>query len=472
MSAGSIGPAAGQAAGTETVGPAASVDPVQVWADAIALQACVYLLPLWEMARMRAATATRRDARGRFVDDDPGTTQRWVNTFIHARKLLGAGGSRVVTPNGDTLYTNAWLDLTHGPLVIRVPDTADRYYVLGFLDFWTNPFAHVGRRTTGTGEGVFLVAGPDWDGPVPEGMRLLRAPTAHVWIIGRIMVEGPEDVPSVNALQDGFLMAPLADWLAGIRDGTGRAFDTGLDPKAPRDAARFVEVVSRALRDNPPPHSERALLADFARIGLDGGLAPGIPPLPPEVAQTAIGRALETLGALMNRADADPGSAPRGGWIPPLRIGDSFSPDWLQRALVATKYIGALTSVEAMYPMAHVDSLGRPLSGAHRYTIRLAPGAEPPVDAFWSLTMYDSRDCMLVPNAIDRHRIGDRSRGLVREADGALVLRLQYVSPGAVLEPNWLPAPEGRFYLCLRAYQPRAALLDGDWMPPDIVRAD
>jgi hypothetical protein len=474
MSGGAFGSPTGRPAETAAAGPAAASDAVQAWADAIALQACVYLLPLWEMARMRAATATRRDARGRFVDDDPGTTRRWVNTFIHARKLLGAGGSRVVTPNGDTLYTNAWLDLTRGPLVISVPDTADRYYVLGFLDFWTNPFAHVGRRTTGTGEGVFLVAGPEWAGTVPEGMRLLRAPTAHVWIIGRIMVEGPEDVPAVNALQDGFRMAPLADWLAGARDGMGEAFDTGIDPRAPREAARFLEVVSRALRENPPPQAERALLADFARLGLDGGLSPGIAPLPPEVAVPAIGRALATLGSLMDRADGDAGagSVPRGGWTPPLRIGDSFSPDWLRRALVATKYIGALTSVEAMYPMAHVDSLGRPLSGAHRYTIRFEPGAEPPVDAFWSLTMYDSRDCMLVPNAIDRHRIGDRSRGLVREADGALVLRLQHASPGDALEPNWLPAPEGRFYLCLRAYQPRAALRDGDWMPPDIVRGD
>jgi len=444
-------------------------DPRQAWADAIALQACTYLLPLWEMARMRAATASRRDARGRFVDPDPATTLRWVNTFIHARRLLGAGGSRVVTPNNDTLYTNAWLDLSRGPVVIEVPDTADRYYVLGFLDFWTHPFAHIGRRTTGTGAGTFLVAGPGWAGEPPPGASLLRAPTDHVWIIGRIMVEGPEDLPAVHALQDRFHLTPLAAWRAGERD-LGDPIDAGLDPKEPLQPGRFVAVVDRALRDNPPPAAERVLLADFARLGLDGGLAPGIERLPEAVALPAIGRAFATLAALLD--DAGPAGPGQGGWSRTQRIGASFGHDWLLRAQVARRYIGALTSAEAVYPMAHADSLGRALSGAHRYTIRFAPGAEPPVDAFWSLTMYDDRDCLLVPNDLDRYRIGDRSRGLVRDPDGGLTLRIQHRSPGAALEPNWLPAPEGRFYLCLRAYQPRAELLDDRWRPPDIVRAD
>jgi hypothetical protein len=449
----------------------ATADPLRAWADAIALQACVYLMPLWEMARMRAATAPRRDGQGRFVDADPATTKRWVNTFVHARKLLGAGGSRVVTPNNDTLYTNAWLDLSRGPVVIRTPDTGDRYYVLGFLDFWTNPFAHVGRRTTGTAEGTWLVTGPGWTGDVPEGMTRIASPTDHVWIIGRIMVEGPEDVPAVNALQDGFLMAPLSAWRRGERFAPD-VQDAGLEPKAPRDAARFAEVVGRVLRDNPPPAAERALLADFARIGLDGGLAPDVPRLPADVARRAIERALAAMDALLDLDDEGDTVAANGGWSTPMVLGESFGTDWHRRAVVARKYIGALTSAEAIYPMAHADAAGRPLSGAHRYVIRFPAGGEPPVDAFWSLTMYDSRDCMLVPNALDRYRIGDRSRGLERDADGGLTLYLQHVWPGPERESNWLPAPEGRFYLTLRAYQPHAELLDGRWRAPDIVRAD
>lgn len=454
----------------------AGTDPretaLQAWADAIALQACVYTLPLWEMARMRAATAPRRDPAGRFVDADPATTRRWVNGFVHARELLGAGRSRVVTPNSDTLYTNAWLDLSREPVVIGTPDTGDRYYVLGLLDAWTNPFAHIGRRTTGTAAGTFLVTGPGWQGRVPAGMTRVAAPTDMVWIIGRIMVEGPEDVPAVNALQDGFRMACLSRWLRGETDGSMEAFDAGLDPKAPRDAARYAAVVDRMLRGNPPPVSERALLADFARIGLDGGLAPGIERLPESIAHRAITRGLAAMDALLDLDDGGESVGALGGWSRPVLLGESFGTDWLLRARVARRYIGALTSAEALYPMAHADAEGRPLSGEHRYALRFPAGGEPPVDAFWSLTMYDGRDCMLVPNPLERYRIGDRSRGLVRESDGSLVLHLQHASPGAAREPNWLPAPEGRFYLCLRAYQPRPELLDGRWRAPAIVRVD
>jgi hypothetical protein len=453
----------------------ADEDPRQRWADAIALQACIYLLPLWEMARMRAATAPRRDAAGRFVDDDPATRRRWVNTFVHARALLGAGGSRVVTPNSDTLYTNAWLDLSREPVVIRVPDTADRYYVLGFLDAWTNPFAHVGRRTTGTREGTFLVTGPRWQGAVPAGMTRIASPTDMVWIIGRIMVEGPEDVAAVNALQDGFRMAALSRWdpgASGVSPAVADIVDAGLDPKAPRDARRFSQTVNRMLREAPPPVSERVLLADFARIGLDGGWAPQVERLPEPLALRAIARALDALEALLAPAEDAGIAAARGGWSAPRLLGASFGEDWFGRALIARRYIGALESAEAVYPMAHADAKGRPLSGAHRYRIRFPEGGEPPVDAFWSLTMYDSSDGMLVPNPIDRYRIGDRSRGLVRDPDGALVLHLQHARPDPAHEANWLPAPSGRFYLCLRAYQPRAALLEGRWSPPDIVRVD
>ena len=448
-----------------------TADPRVALADAIALQACVYLLPLYETARMRAATAPRRDAAGRLADVDPATTRRWVNTFVHARALLGAGRSRVVTPNNDTLYTNAWLDLSRGPQVVEVPDTDDRYYVLGFLDFWTNPFAHVGRRTTGTRAGRFVVAGPGWRGEAPQGASLVRSPTDHVWVIGRIMVEGPEDLPAVHALQDRFRIAPLDAYLRGEAGPHGDVLDAGMDPRAPLAPEGFVAVVDRELRANPPPEDERALLADFARIGLDGGLAPGIDRWPDAIALPAIGRALAATAALLDAPDTVEGP-PRGGWSPTLRVGERFGHDWLLRARIARRYIGALTSAEASYPMAHFDADGRPLSGAHRYLLRFPPGGEPPGDAFWSLTLYDARDCMLVPNALDRHRIGDRSRGLVRDADGGLTIHLQHASPGLPREPNWLPAPPGPFYLCLRVYQPRADFLEGRWRPPDIVRAD
>ncbi len=443
------------------------VDPREEYAYALALQAFVYTFPLYEMARMRAATAPRRNLRGDHASDDPASPLRWVNTFIHARKLLGAGASRVVTPNNDTLYTNAWLDLSRGPIVIGVPDTADRYYVLGLLDFWTNPFAHIGRRTTGTGAGQFLVTGPGWAGDVPDGMVQVCAPTDHVWIIGRIMVEGPEDVPAVHAVQDGFRMTRLDAWHAGA-DFAGEILDTRLDPRAPLELDRYLAVVNRALRENPPPADERPLLAGFARVGIGAGEPHDSRHLD-EPVRRGLQRAFDSAPQLLRAGGL---GSRHSGWGKPMVLGESFGTDWWQRAVVALKYIGALTSAEAIYPMAQTDSRGRALSGAHRYTITFAPGGEPPVDSFWSLTMYDSRDYMLVANPIDRYRIGDRSRGLQRAPDGSLTLYLQHASPGAARESNWLPAPEGEFYVCLRAYQPRAPMLDGRYRLPDIVRDD
>ncbi|MBL8337975.1 MAG: DUF1254 domain-containing protein, partial [Rhodoferax sp.] len=170
------------------IDPAVAAQAQADWLHSLALQAAVYAWPLYEMRRMRAATAVRKADGLGFAGGDPDSPMRWCNHFIHTRSLLRAGTSRVVMPNNDTLYANAWLDLSHGPLVIDVPDMGDRYYVLGFLDFFTNPFAHVGTRTTGQRAGQVLVTGPDWQGEVPVSFRApgrhLRSGTRWVWIIG------------------------------------------------------------------------------------------------------------------------------------------------------------------------------------------------------------------------------------------------------------------------------------------------
>jgi acyl-CoA synthetase (NDP forming) len=251
-------------------------------------------------------------------------------------------------------------------------------------------------------------------------------------------------------------------------------------------AAAFDAVTSAARRALPSARIDGALLAPMVAGGVECILGarddPVFGPVVIEVPDTAdryyvlgfldFWNALATADALLDLGEAGEAAAARGGWSLPRVLGESFGQDRHRRAVVARRYIGALASAEAFYPMAHADSAGRPLSGEHRYTIRFPPACEPPVDCFWSLTMYDSRDCMLVPNAIERYRIGDRSLGLVRDGDGGLTLRLQHASPGPSLEPNGLPAPQGRFYLCLRAYKPRPELLDGRWRAPDIVRAD
>ncbi|WP_418132800.1 DUF1254 domain-containing protein [Variovorax sp. 375MFSha3.1] len=430
----------------------------------LAEKAVVYAFPLYEMSRMRAATSPQRtDSAG-----EAPKPHRWCNVFTHARQLLGAGKSRVVTPNNDTLYTNAWLDLGDGPLVIDVPDTAGRYYVLGLLDFYTNPFAHIGQRLTGTAARSFLVTPPGWRGEVPAAFAQpgshIEAPTRWLWVIGRILVDGPGDVPAVNALQDGFVVRTLGDWRAGKAASMPKHFDPACDPKAPLGAENFATQVNRALRENLPPARDAAVLARFARLGL--GPDAGTPD------ETQLGLLQDALDAVLPRLrNAQSGTTAPSGWVQMPLVEGSFGDDHLARALVALKYIGMLESREATYPLAWHDATGRKLEGSGRYTLRFAPGALPPVEAFWSLTMYDSRDYMLVDNPIDRYAIGDRTPALRRDADGGLTLHIQHASPeGETARANWLPAPPGDFYLCLRAYMPREEMLDGRYALPALVR--
>jgi hypothetical protein len=451
----------------------ATASPRDDYLHSVALQACVYAWPLYEMQRMRAATSARKAPALGFAGDGPESTLRWSNLFTRERALLTAGRSRVVMPNNDTLYINAWVDLSAGPVVIRLPETGSRYYVLGMLDYYTNPFAHVGTRTTGNGEGCVLLSGPGWEGDVPAACRgpgrHIRCATPWVWIIGRILVDGPADVPAVNALQDGFDMLALQDWQAG-RPGQPRRFDSRFDARTPWSPAHFATVVNDALRTNPPPAADATLVAQFAQVGIGAG-APPLDSLPAAVRE-AFQRASHSAHQLLQRPEGEifgttTTDTPKAGWRDPIRLGESFGSQLLLRAFVARQAIGALETREAAYPRCETDADGALLHGGARYRIRFAPGQLPPVNAFWSITLYSASDYFLVPNPIDRFAIGDRTPGLVPDADGGLTLFLQHAAPDTeAARANWLPAPADGFFLCLRAYLPRAGLLDGSYRLP------
>ena len=450
-------------------------DPHADYLYSQALQACIYCWPLFEMQRMRSATSARKAPGQGFAGDSPESTQRWCNLFTHERELLTAGKSRVVMPNNDTLYANAWLDLSAGPLVITLPDSGSRYYVLGFLDYYTNPFAHVGTRTTGNQAGEVLVTGPGWSGEVPPAfqapLRHVQAPTDWVWIIGRILVDGAQDVTAVNALQDRLRMDTLDDWQAG-RNSPARRFDARHTPRAPFSVDRFVGMVNDALRICPPPAGDAMLVAQFADLGIGTSVAGELPAR----SRTALERASATTLALLEGAeDATFGSIDRAGasaatraWRLPAFLGETFGTRLLRRAFVARQGIGQLTTHEAAYLRCETDAAGERLSGARRYDLRFDPGQLPPVGAFWSITMYSSADYFLVPNPIERFAIGDRTPGLVPDADGGLTIPLQHAPPlDASARANWLPAPPDAFFLCLRAYLPHAPLIDGSYRMPD-----
>ncbi len=409
-------------------------------------RALIQTLPLFEMMRMRAATTARRHPRLGYAGEDRASAMRWANQFTHTHRKLGPEDREVVSPNNDTVYSNAWLDLAQGPVLIDTPDMGERYWTLGLLDAWTNPFAYVGRRTTGNRAQRTLVHGPRWRGAVPPGVsQVVAAPGDDVWLIGRLLVDDtPGDVEAVRALQAQLRMTRL--------DGSDAAqrVDTRLDGRstATPSAALYRRTVDEALARNPPPEGE----------SLDW-------PPPDDQVASELPRVFEEL------RERDQPRQLGGGWSLQLEVRTHWGEDVLTRARVARNFIGALGIDEAMYPTAEVDAQGRTLNGAHAYELRFAPGAGPKVGAFWSLTMYRRSDCLFVANPIQRYSIGDRTPGLRYGADGGLAIRLQARDPGP--GHNWLPAPEGEaFYVVLRLYQPQAEHLEHRYAYPALTRLD
>lgn len=396
----------------------------------------IQTLPLFEMMRMRAATTARRHPLLGFAAPDAASTMRWVNQFTHTHRRLCPQDREVVSPNNDTVYSNAWLDLSEGPVVIETPDMGERYWTLGLLDAWTNPFAYVGRRTTGNRPQWTLVHGPGWRGEVPPGItQTVAAPGDDVWLIGRHLVEDDgEDVARVRDAQRRMRLVRL--------DGTDAAMRVdmcldGRDNGAPA-ADLYLAVVTAALQRNPAT----------------GGESLSWPPVQGEAelaaALLAVFDRLRTAGQPHDLG---------GGWAIPVMVKTHWGDDYLTRARIARNFIGALGVEEAMYPTAEVDARGEPLDGSKRYELRFAPGKGLNVGAFWSLTMYRRSDCLFVANPIERYSIGDRTPGLLHDADGGLAIRLQADDPGS--EANWLPAPRGEpFYVVLRLYQPHADHLE------------
>lgn len=410
-------------------------------------EALIQTLPLFEMMRMRAATTARRHPTLGFASDDPGSTMRWVNQFTHTHRKLGPHDREVVSPNNDTVYSNAWLDLSQGPVLIDTPDFAERYWTLGLLDAWTNPFGYVGRRTTGHRRQRTLVHGPGWRGALPAGgvSQVIAAPGHDVWLIGRILVDDTvADLATVRGLQAELRMSRL--------DGAdaARRVDTGIGGhlSAMPSAAAYTRCVDTALARNPLPAGETLLW-----------------PLDLPAMEQVLPQVFDEL-----RQQDQPRQLGQG-WALPVSVRTHWGADVLTRARVARNLIGALGIEEAMYPTAEADDGGRTLDGRHAYELRFPPGGEPRVGAFWSLTVYRRSDCLFVANPIDRYSIGDRTPGLRHDADGSLAIRLQARDPGP--GHNWLPAPAGEpFYVVLRLYQPQAEHLDFRYRYPPLRRLD
>ncbi len=387
------------------------------------------------------------------------------NRFYMASRIADAR-SRAVGPNIDTLNGRAWLDLDHGPQVIAVPDTADRYYTVQLQDMYMNSFAYIGRRTTGTGAGAFAITPPGWSGTLPAGVTAIPAPTSKVLAFVRTLVTSPEDLPNARAINEAMSLGPLVSWPAGqapspVADGALDAFQPasrakGLLPhqEVAQMGAGYFGRLASLLKQFPPSPRDAAQAALFAPLGLGG-------PRDPAMTDAVLAEAVE---AGIARAVHSVQSWPENGWLRRRNV-EGVPSDPLIRAADNVYGPGTQVAEESVFWNLRQGPDGEVLSGDKQYRMRFGPGELPPVDAFWSLTLYDG-SYFLFGNRLDRYGISDRTEGLRFEADGSLEIRVQASEPKSP-SANWLPAPDGPFQLVFRTYQPREAVLKGTYkLPP------
>jgi hypothetical protein len=391
-----------------------------------------------------------------------------VNRFTHAPQFPRPDTRRIVRPNADTLYSTAWLDLSQEPILIYVPDSGGRFYLLQFMDAWTETFANPGKRTTGTGESWFGITGPRWTGQLPGHVTRYQCPTNIAWLLGRTQTNGPSDYENVQAFQKGMRMMPLSAYPDGEQQlGSALAFGTasggtppdrvkGMEPEA------FFSAFAKALKANPPHAADAPMVGDLARIGIVPGEDFDASKLIADQRQALNEGARAASGRLERLVHAP--ASPKPGWGAfNVKVG-RYGTDYLARAGTARVGLGANPPEDAIYINSVADAAGQPLNGAIRYRMRFPAAALPPVQAFWSLTAYD-QEGYFIPNPINRYAIGDRDP-LKFNADGSLDLYIQSDSPGPDKESNWLPSGAGLLNLTIRLYWPQQAILDGAWRPP------
>jgi hypothetical protein len=396
-----------------------------------------------------------------------------MNMFTSVPEYPPANLKLVVRINFDTLYSIAWLDLTKEPMMVSVPDTGGRYYLLPMLDMWTDVFASPGWRTTGTQAGNFLIAPLGWrpdlrdrfieEFRLPNNTQRIDAPTPYVWIIGRTKTDGPPDYEAVHKIQAGYKVTPLTEWGKAPKPVEVK-IDPTVDMKTPpkiqvdtMPAGKFFTYAAELLKLHPPHLTDEPIIAQMKRIGLEPGKRFDVDKLDPSVkkalervpesAQTLMKWKVPTLARVVN------------GWLMNTDTMGVYGNYYLKRALVAQLGLGANLPEDAIYPMNIADETGKPLDGANKYTLHFDKGAMPPANAFWSITLYDTEGFQ-VGNSLNRFAVSSWMP-LTYNPDGSLDLYFQHDSPGAGKEANWLPAPKAPFNLTMRVYAPKREALTG-----------
>jgi hypothetical protein len=455
--------AANQAAQAAAAQKAAADQAATDAAAKIATDAVAYGLPLV------VAELTRRVSTN-VVAPEP-NAHAPMNQFGHMAEYPTAANHTIVRMNVDTLYSFAFLDLTKEPIILSVPDTKGRYYLMPLIDAWTNVFASPGKRTTGTKAGNFAITGPGWSGTLPAGMVEYKSPTNTVMVGGRTQANGPTDYAAVHAIQAQYKLTPLSAWGTKYTPPQG-SVDPGIDMAPPVEQLarmtdrQYFELLAQLLKASTPPAADAPALAQFARIGLVPGQDFDFARLDPAVVKGLEGSVAKTL-AMLQAAAKNIGPL-QNGWSSLPRNIAAFGTDYATRAVIALVGFGANLEADAIYPSAFVDDAGQPLDGASKYTLHFDKGQTPPANAFWSLTLYNA-DSFFVDNPLNRYNIA-AWMPLKYNKDGSLDLYIQHESPGKALESNWLPAPDGAFNITNRIYWPKPAALDGTWKAAPISR--
>ncbi|WP_158305819.1 DUF1254 domain-containing protein [Parvularcula bermudensis] len=393
-----------------------------------------------------------------------------MNTFKQLYDRPGPDFRAVVRPNVDTLYSSAFLDLSEGPVVLDIPKIKDRFYLFAMLDAWSNNFAGPGSASTGGKAAKYVIVGPDWEGELPARMEPVYAPTNLVWIIGRTEVRGGNDIKKVNALQRRYRLTPLTGHKSHEDIGECQPIEGQTSPEdviRSLDATTFFSRLDKYIEENPPQTDDEDRLKSLMRLGVgdgDGALHPNLRRRDLKALNAGMDQAQDFLDfsfKLLGRTSV---------WSPDptmVSLGE-YDTNYLVRAVVSQIGFGANKNIYALYQNAQRDDDGDPLSGDTSYKMVYENGNTPPVEAFWSLTVYNDQG-FLVENPLNKYAVGSNT-GLVADENGTITVHFATKQPEGVPEANWLPVPDGPFEVTLRMYEPDQEIIDAEWTAPPIVK--
>jgi len=444
----------------------------EVEAREIAIDAYMYAYPMVTMEVTRRVMTNVEKPEG---------SKAPMGQFARLRTYPAVDDHSVTAPNADTLYTLAWLDVSKEPWILSIPDMKDRYFLFPMLDMWTNVFQDPGKRTTGTKAQKYAITGPGWSGTLPAGVTEYKAPTGMVWVLGRIYCTGtPEDYKAVHAVQDQVSAVPLSAYGKPYTPPAVKidpAIDMKTDPRTQvnaMDGATYFKLFAELMKANPPAADDAPMVAKLAKIGIVPGKDFDASKLDPAVAKgiaAAPKPAQDKISAWLKEGIVAGDAKVENGWLYFTKVG-VYGPNYRQRAMVTWYGLGANRMQDAVYPTAEGPDILKKFSGGNKYVMHFGKGEMPPVDGFWSLTMYD-KNYFFVPNPLNRYTVSSRSK-FKANADGSVDVYVQKDSPGKDKEANWLPAPADDFVLMMRLYWPKEkspSILDGTWKPPEVKQA-